>query len=215
MGPFDRTELAAMRDRGQLHRFHELSPDQVRWRPAAEFDDLFPPPEPPARLPANTSARAPAGPAAPEETAFRLRPARDNGEDDSPPPRRRSGIVDFIAILNFLYGALFLILGLMVASGVSLAIREFGVLRADPAALLAVVLLLLLSQAMVFLIAGFGVVARRRWGRIFALVLAGMSVLLTVVCAVAFFIYGAIFYACYAIFVCVFLLQRDYAAEFR
>ncbi|QEH31541.1 hypothetical protein OJF2_00060 [Aquisphaera giovannonii] len=42
LGPFGWFELEAMRDRGQLARFHEISQDRRTWISAASFADLFP-----------------------------------------------------------------------------------------------------------------------------------------------------------------------------
>jgi hypothetical protein len=43
LGPFSFAQLQALRDRGQLRRFHEVSPDRSVWSPASSLADLFPP----------------------------------------------------------------------------------------------------------------------------------------------------------------------------
>jgi S1-C subfamily serine protease len=61
MGPFTREQLFDMRDRGQLHAYHEVSTDKVSWR---AFDLVFPPPgsAPVSSVPVSTSTgRAPKG----------------------------------------------------------------------------------------------------------------------------------------------------------
>jgi hypothetical protein len=40
-GPFSFEQLKALRDRGQLRRFHELSQDRQAWAPASAVDQLF------------------------------------------------------------------------------------------------------------------------------------------------------------------------------
>ena len=70
LGPLTLAQLRALRDRGQLRRFHEVSADRLTWAPASTLTALFPP-EPgaaaelaaiPTVLPAEPSAPA-AGPA--------------------------------------------------------------------------------------------------------------------------------------------------------
>lgn len=42
LGPFSSDQLKAMKSRGQIHKFHEISVDKENWHPAADFGDLFP-----------------------------------------------------------------------------------------------------------------------------------------------------------------------------
>lgn len=42
MGPYYTHQLRAMKSKGQLHKFHEISADKVNWFPASDFTDLFP-----------------------------------------------------------------------------------------------------------------------------------------------------------------------------
>src|SRR5438270_1005387 len=41
LGPFDLEQLKALRNRGQLRRFHEVSQDRQSWVPAASLTELF------------------------------------------------------------------------------------------------------------------------------------------------------------------------------
>lgn len=43
IGPFSLAQLKALRERGQFHRFHEVSEDRRLWASAATLEDLFPP----------------------------------------------------------------------------------------------------------------------------------------------------------------------------
>ena len=42
LGPFGPDQIKAMRSKGQLHKFHEISVDKENWYPASDFADLFP-----------------------------------------------------------------------------------------------------------------------------------------------------------------------------
>src|SRR5579883_641283 len=41
IGPFSLAQLKALRERGQFHRFHEVSEDRKRWVSATTLDELF------------------------------------------------------------------------------------------------------------------------------------------------------------------------------
>ena len=41
LGPFDVPQLKSLRQRGQFHRFHEVSEDRQRWFSASELDEVF------------------------------------------------------------------------------------------------------------------------------------------------------------------------------
>lgn len=41
IGPFSRAQLKALRERGQFHRFHEVSEDRKQWVSAATLEELF------------------------------------------------------------------------------------------------------------------------------------------------------------------------------
>src|SRR5579883_2361016 len=41
IGPFSLAQLKALRERGQFHRFHEISEDRKRWVSATTLDELF------------------------------------------------------------------------------------------------------------------------------------------------------------------------------
>jgi len=42
LGPLATEKLLELKNNGQLHKFHEISVDQVKWYPASQFADLFP-----------------------------------------------------------------------------------------------------------------------------------------------------------------------------
>src|SRR5579871_6259285 len=41
LGPFDVPQLQSLRQRGQFHRFHEVSEDRQRWFSASKLDEVF------------------------------------------------------------------------------------------------------------------------------------------------------------------------------
>jgi hypothetical protein len=57
LGPFSVEQLQLLRDRGQLHRFHEVSEDRLTWVTAASLSDLFPPEAPPPAVAAQSFSR--------------------------------------------------------------------------------------------------------------------------------------------------------------
>ena len=62
LGPFDAEKLQSMVRRGQLSRFHEVSPDGASWERASKYPELFA--RPPAAAPAAAPAAEPANPQA-------------------------------------------------------------------------------------------------------------------------------------------------------
>jgi hypothetical protein len=157
------------------------------------------------------------------------------GPDDfgGGPPPARSGAVTGVAIVNFLVGGFIIILGLaIVIAGPAIASFLLGALEASGASadpnvakaaatgggILATIMGFIGFCCMLFgipeVIAGFGVLNRRPWGRILTIVMGILHAINAVLS-----IFGAwpwvVISGGYAIFVLIVMFNSEYAREFR
>ncbi|REK24668.1 MAG: hypothetical protein DWQ42_13135 [Planctomycetota bacterium] len=144
---------------------------------------------------------------------------------EPPPPldRRRSGWVTSVAILNFLSGAAKIVLGvaltwvmislnwktpspdsvLFLLHGLAFVVR----------AMMLVAGILVVGIGVVTVLAGYGVLMRRQWGRIVSLIVTGL-VGFSSVSAVTSGEIGTLIGTVYPVFVYVILLMPRFAREF-
>jgi hypothetical protein len=171
-------------------------------------------------------------------------------------PRRRvgkSGQVTAIAVVNFVFGGLSLLCGLLMLVGAGLVgaagsaatnpriqtqglppevaekiAKEFGKTQATAGTTVGMLTTLLMIIAVVYLLwgagaitAGVGLLQRRNWGRLLAMVLAGVAGVLALVQLVLVFMGGGVqglvgvaLNAAYAAWVFTVLLKPNVAREF-
>jgi hypothetical protein len=143
--------------------------------------------------------------------------ARQSPSDKiKPTAKSQSAAVTGVAVLSFVYGALYMLCGLgaTVLGGVlgkALSADIRGQLMGGAAGLVAGFLILALGIPN--FVAGYGVLKRRHWGRILTLVLAGLYGFLALSSAVNHDL-GFVLSGPYFLFVFVVLLDRRYTAEF-
>jgi len=156
----------------------------------------------------------------------------------------KSGAVTAVAVINFVFGALTLLCGLLFMLGGALFGSMFGAIsdaaakqpNVNPAdaqkiadlaakgggwfaAIFAVIGFVVLLFGIFAIIGGVGVIGRKQWGRILTLVLGALAGLLTLL-----FLAGSIvspgniipvvFFGAYCALVFVILLKQQYAVEF-
>lgn len=149
-----------------------------------------------------------------------------------PPPSSRSGAVTAVAVVNFTLGFLQLLCGGCVAfGGGALAGFASQMSQQDPdldpqsaemlerAAQIGGGLIIALGIAylllgVMLLVAGYGVMNRRSWGRVLTLVLGAIAGILAVLALASGEWFGGTANLAYAVFVYVILLNSRYAAEF-
>lgn len=168
-------------------------------------------------------------------------PTAGNAPYEENAPARKTGAVTSVAVSNFVIGGLQLACGLvttlfLVVGGAAMSamINEAAKTSQNPdrqeaataamgiagAVALGVILFMLLI-ATTFLLAGYGIVKRRQWGRILTLILGGLSGLLALVSLYSLAmgnwqsIIGTMIYGGYAAQVFAVLLNQRSAAEFR
>jgi hypothetical protein len=157
--------------------------------------------------------------------------------DDLDQPRRsgrtRSGAVTAVAIVNYIFGGLNIICGMVILFAGTMVAKFMGAaIKQDPnldpqaakmaeavgtglGALVIGIAVFTMIMALPMIIAGYGVQQRREWGRILTLVLGGLSGLLALLSLVQFNICGIVMQGGYCALVFAILLQSKYAAEFR
>jgi len=149
---------------------------------------------------------------------------------------RRSGAVTAVAVVNFVVG------GLLVASCAASMIvgpeaiaqilssldtkglppekvRQINEIAANKDGVLTIAAGIVgacfMSIGLPAIIAGVGVLKRRKWGRILTIVLGSISILFAVLNLLALNILGILIDVAYTVVVFVILLNKKYAAEFR
>ena len=143
-------------------------------------------------------------------------------------PPAKSGAVTAVAIVNFVFGGLDLLCGLLVLVGgaavaglVAVAGHEggagpeAGTVAAVVGGLIIVFAVFQMLLGVPTILAGVGVLKRARWGRILTLVLGALSGVLAVFNLFSLDIRDAILHGGYCAMVYAILLNKQYAAEFR
>lgn len=154
------------------------------------------------------------------------------------PPPQHSGAVTAVAIVNFLVGAIIILIGVgfIVAGGTIVnflfsigqeAARQAGTEEAKKAAevggwlvnfivgSLSIAGFCCATTGVPEIFAGIGVMNRRQWGRVLCIILSIFYAVATVVWAISLVWPFVILYGFYAIFNMAVLFNPRYAAEFR
>jgi hypothetical protein len=156
-----------------------------------------------------------------------------------PVPAAKSGAVTAVAIMNFVFGALWLVCGLMVTLGGGIfaafmpqimeqagkdpnmteeqrqQLEQFG--KIGGGAVGGIIMVIGIAMMLIgptAIAAGIGVLKRRNWGRILTIVLGILAGLLALLSLSQLEFCSGIFYAIYAGTVLAILFNSRYAAEF-
>jgi hypothetical protein len=154
-------------------------------------------------------------------------------EEDRPVPAvTRSGAVTAVAIVNFILGALYAVIGVVVivagpaflgaafkqaeAQGQLTEEQKAQVAQAGGmmGAIAGVIGVCLLIIALPLLLAGYGVLQRRGWGRILTIVIGIILGIFGVLSLLGANIIGAVIDLGYCVFVLVVLFNSKFAKEF-
>lgn len=172
-----------------------------------------------------------------DDDAPRRRRYEDEYDEDRETRRRpeRSGVVIGVAVVNFLLGALFVIVGLLCLFAAIMMLTSGGRRDRDDAWQPLMLGFGLLIIGVGYVVSGIGLLGQRNWGRIITLILGGFNfagALLGMFGMVLIIAEGrrlrdetifALFFSCasvvinlgYGVFVYATLLRSRIAAEFR